>query len=541
MSEAAFDSPTADVVVVGAGIAGALIAYELARNGIKVQILEAGPRLNREDVVERYRSSWRRDLNAPYPSPPHAPAPDPLSPGAFLRSAGPDRFEGLYVRAAGGTTWHWTGITPRFLPADFELRSRYGAGDDWPIRYADLEPYYLHAERALGVAGDSRDDHGSARSGPYPMPAIAMPYADRLIARRLAPHGITFKVFPAARNSRPYDGRPACCGSNSCSPICPTGAQYSADTHVRKAEAAGARLTTDATAFDLDMDVERRITAVRYKDPAGGVHRVPGRVFVLACNGIETPRLLLMSRSERNPEGVANNRGQVGRYLMGHPMVTSSFLMPEPIWGGRGPQAVSGITSFRDGEFRRRHAASKWALTNSPDLHAYCVALIERKRDWAGIRNRLRSYASRAAGLGIEFEDLPEAANRITLSAHRRDAMGLPAPDVHYRLGEYVKAAVREAEAFHDRLLGWLGAEKLASTAAGEAWPHHIMGTTRMGNDPRTSVVDRDCRAHDFPNLYVAGSGVFTTSGTANPTLLIAALVLRLGNTLRERLRRGEL
>ena len=530
-----------DVVVVGSGVAGSLVAAELAAAGLRVHILEAGGHLERARLIDRYRSSWQRDLNAPFPRYAHAPVPDLSSREPYLLSDGPDKYWAGYVRGVGGSTWHWTGITPRFVPSDFELRTRYGVGDDWPLSYADLEPYYVRAERELGVAGDSEDDHGSPRSAPYPMLPLPMSYCDRVIARRLAVHGIQVKVWPAARNSSSYDGRPACCGSNSCSPICPTGAQYSADVHVRKARRAGAKLTTHAVAHRLEAGPDGRITAVHYKDPGGGSHRLAGRCFVLACNGIETPRLLLMSRSERTPAGVANHTDQVGRHLMGHPSFGTHFLMPEPIYAGRGPQVICGLDYGRDGSFRRHYAAAKWFVSNAIDLHAYSARVIERELDWAGIESKLIRYATHAGYIGIELETLPDPANRVRIADHERDRLGLPKPLTHYRLDEYVRQGAAQAERMVRRIVEWLGASEQELSQLGDFETSHVMGTTRMGDDPARSVVDRHCCAHDHPNLFIAGSGVFTTSGTANPTLTLSALALRLAGTLRDRLGRGEL
>ena len=177
-------SDDADVVIVGSGVAGALVGSRLARAGVRVTILEAGDRIDRGQAVARFRNSWRQDLGSPYVSPAHAPVPDGATPDGYLDQLGPVPYRAFYVRAVGGSTWHWTGITPRFLPQDFELRSRYGVGRDWPFSYAALEPYYARAEIELGVAGDSDDDHGSPRSARYPMLALPMPYGDQVCRRR---------------------------------------------------------------------------------------------------------------------------------------------------------------------------------------------------------------------------------------------------------------------------------------------------------------------------------------------------------------------
>src|SRR5579872_6438094 len=324
---------SADVVVVGSGVAGALVAYELASAGATVVILEAGPRLERGEIVENYRRNPARgDMMIPYPASRNAPHPEYSAhagglPGRnapyrkdnnYLVLKGPDAgaYAQQYIRVVGGTTWHWAAACWRLLPSDFRLKSLYGVGRDWPISYDELEPYYCRAERELGVSGpNDGSDLGSPRSQPYPMDQLPLSYNDRRFADVLNGHGFTVVSEPVARNSRSYDDRPPCCGNNSCMPICPIGAMYSGITHVEKAEKAGARLIDNAVVYRVEVDARERVSAVLYKDGDGVSHRVTGKLFVLAANGIETPKLLLISTDDRHPGGVANSSDQVGRNL----------------------------------------------------------------------------------------------------------------------------------------------------------------------------------------------------------------------------------
>jgi len=273
----ATDNP--EVVIVGAGIGGALLADKLAAQGVSVLILEAGTTVSRQDAVARYRSSWRRDPDSAYTRQPHASFPAKNEADPYLQTRGSANYWVNYLRQVGGSTWHWTGITPRFLPSDFELRSRYGVGRDWPFGYTEIEPYYVKAEHEMGVSGDSQQDSGSPRSAPYPMPPIAKPYSDQVIAGHIEKHGFKVNVAPAARNSQPYNGRPACCGNNSCTPICPIGAQYSADTHVRSAINKGARLMQNAVAYNLNVNASGNIASLDYKTPDGASHSLRARHF----------------------------------------------------------------------------------------------------------------------------------------------------------------------------------------------------------------------------------------------------------------------
>ncbi len=218
---------SADVVIVGSGVAGAIVALELAKAGIDTMMLEAGPRLQRWQITERFRSSPAKgDFQAPYPPSVHAPHPQYSPANDYVIQKGQAPYIAGYIRAVGGTTLHWNAIAPRFLPTDFKMRSEYGVGRDWPLSYDDLEPHYFRAEVEMGVAGDLADDHGSPRKDPFPMDVTPLlSYLDMRVQQVLSEKG--WKVVPdiVARNSRSYDGRPACVGNNTCAPIGPIGAQ----------------------------------------------------------------------------------------------------------------------------------------------------------------------------------------------------------------------------------------------------------------------------------------------------------------------------
>ncbi|MFY9736847.1 MAG: GMC family oxidoreductase, partial [Rhodoplanes sp.] len=300
----------ADVIVVGSGVAGSLIAWRLAEAKLKVLILDAGPRIDRTEALKLFLAARDKNINAPFPPLPSARATD------YYINAGVDIFRGTYMRGVGGSTWHWAGSVLRFRPSDFRMRSRFGVGLDWPISYQQLEPFYDEAEQALGVAGSNTETWGAPRKSHYPMPPIPPTYLDSVVAGVLGPLGMSLGIFPQARNSIFYDERPQCCGSASCVPLCPIGAKYDASVHATKAEQAGARLETDAVVYRLETDDSRRISAVFFRRPDGSAGSAKARIVVLAANAVETPKLLLMSRHDRMPKGVANSSDTVGRYLM---------------------------------------------------------------------------------------------------------------------------------------------------------------------------------------------------------------------------------
>ncbi len=522
----------ADVIIVGSGIAGALLAARLASAGAKVAILEAGQAVDREDAKQRYWSAASRQPESPYPPTPQAEHPISDNPDYWYRQVGVDKFKSTYLKVVGGTTWHWLGTCLRFVPNDFRLSSAYGRGADWPITYAELEPFYNQAEQEIDVAGDSSETLGSPRSGAYPMPAIAPTFLDKVFAQALKGSEFVVRATPQARNSVARGDRPACCGSASCIPICPIQAKYDATVHVGLAEKRGAALHEKTTATQIELGADRRVTAIRFKRWDGSEGHAFGKVFVLAAHAIEIPRLLLNSRGEAAPDGVANSSDQVGRNLMDHPAQLSWGLAPTPVWPYRGPLSTSGIENLRDGAFRKNRAAFRieigndgWSWpTGAPTSTAAELAL--RGLRGKALDNALRSQTSRHLRLTSLTEQLPDQQNRITLDPDAADMYGVPLPRIAYRLGAYVEAGLAIARDAHAQIFGRLGATQFQHGDSTEG-AGHIIGTARMGNDPKSAVVDRDLRSHDHPNLFILGSAVFPTSATANPTLTIAALSLR--------------
>jgi choline dehydrogenase-like flavoprotein len=526
-----------DVLIVGSGVAGALIACRLARAGARVTVVEAGPDIDRGVALERLEQSPVRVPEAPYESGPHAQSPATIE-DTYIRQDGPDRFRSTYLRVVGGTTWHWLGTALRLLPSDLELRSRYGVGVDWPLAYSDLSAWYDTAESELGVSGHDHDVFGPPRQKPYPMPGLPAAIGDRLMDRVAGPFGFKVRVSPQARNSQPFDGRPACCASSSCIPICPVQAKYDATVHLRKAKAAGARILPNSVAVRVDVGPDDLVIGIVIRRPDGSEARLQARQLIIAANAIEGPKLLLMSRSERFPDGVANRSGAVGRYLMDHPVQLTRALSPVPVWQRRGPQEVSAIHEMRDGHHRRRHGAFLMNVGNQgwewagPDLASLAKNFVADGRFGADLLDAVRSHASREMTLVALTEQLPDPDSRITPDFGRLDAIGVPKPRVFFRLDHYTTAALAAARKTHEELFLALGATNVGHLPYAEG-AGHIMGTTRMGADRKTSVANASGQSHDHSNLWFAGSSLFPTSGTANPTLTIAALALRTAEAIK--------
>ncbi|AOR70238.1 choline dehydrogenase [Burkholderia stabilis] len=519
----------ADVIVIGAGILGGAVAHSLARQRKSVIVLEAGPELRRADLVRAFRNYGdKSDYNGPYPDQPWAPK---SSTGRYsdhyIDSVGPILQKPSYLRLVGGTTWHWGGATWRMLPNDFRLRSLYGQGRDWPLDYDELEPWYQLAEEEIGVSGSDTDDQSGRgggpfppRSKPYPMKQQPWAYLTQEVATRVAAIGHRFVDEPNARATRPYDGRPVCAGNNNCAPICPIGAQFSGDRPVHRAVALGARLLANAVAHKIERGANGRIAAVHYMTPDGHSTRLTARAFVLAAHGVEIPKLLLMS-------GIANSSDQVGRNMMGHTGRALAMLTSVPLWPGRGPTQQGSINTWRDGAFRREHGAIRHFLDNTVPNERITRRLIDQGIVGPELDARIRADAARYLKIASYVEPLPDPANRVTLSTHR-DALGLPTPRTDYDMRDYARRALPRLLADYSAFRRAFGATDMLGDVNAWVPSSHIMGTTIMGRNPKDSVVDRDCRTHDHPNLFIASTAVHPSASVVNPTLTGYALALRL-------------
>ncbi len=394
----------ADVVIVGAGLAGSIIAYQLGLAGVKVLVLESGPEVpaNRNQYLERFYTATLKTPESPYPpvstlSPTRNPA-EQNAPRAtiadllddnwknpevsYLVQKGPLPFTSTYERVGGGTTWHWVATCLRMLPNDFKMKTLYGVGVDWPISYNDLQSAYCRAEAEIGVAANVADQAYLGITFPtnyeYPMTSIPLSLVDGSFVS--AVQGQSFQGLPlvvsptpAGRNSQPYAGRRVCAGNTNCTPICPIQAKYDATVTLNNALNTGnVRVLYKTVASKVTVAADKTVSGIEFiqyqlgDGPATGTGVAIGQRYVIAAHAIETPKLLLNSTSSAWPKGVANSSGQVGRSLADHPIYLAWGLMPEgkTVFPYRGPVSTAGIESLRDGAFRSQRAAWRIEIGN---------------------------------------------------------------------------------------------------------------------------------------------------------------------------------
>lgn len=502
----------ADLCVIGSGVAGALIAHACAGGGLDVVMLEAGPRFDRA----RRHDQMRRYLLG------YDPWPMDAARSPYVNASGFDYPLNDYrLRAVGGSTLHWSGVAQRLRESDFETRTRYGTGVDWPIRYADLEPYYLRAERELGVSGDP-SANGPARGGPFPMPAFPEGAGDALWHAAAARLGVPLERAAYAKNNlTSYDGRPACATFATCT-ICPIGAQYSADWHVLKAEATGrCTVLPDTPARRLETGSDGSVRMVHATRWDGGAVEVRARTVVVAAHAIETTRLLLMS-------GIGN-RAHLGHHLMEHWELHGLGLSDERTAPFRVGFPTLKSFHWYDGGGRQERGAIGLILHDQVNpLKAFDVS--SGRWGSALARHECDTFG-RWRAIEAMTEHLPNRDSVVDLDPVVRDPLGDPAPRFRFVSGATDRLTQDVARAAMGELFDAAGIVRAEIAEAPFGAAHH-MGTCRMSSRPEDGVVDVHGRVHGTQNLHVAGSSVFPTGGAVTPTLTIAALALRLADRI---------
>lgn len=512
-----FGNEEVDVCIVGAGAAGGVLAQRLAEAGLDVVVIEAGPYWDpatdfASDELSMQALGWQ-DTRIVGGS-------DPLTMGH--NNSG---------RGVGGGTVHFTGVFLRFHPSDFETYTRDGVGVDWPIRYQDLEPYYAQIEKEIAVSGPRHFPWG-AFSGPYPYPERDRISSNAQVFRRgCETLGIRSVVTPLSILSAPFQGRPPCINRGFCNQGCKPNSKFSTlIQHIPQAIQAGAELLSDCMVTQVETDKTGRVTGVVFHHD-GKEYRQAARYVILSNFVVETPRLLLQSTSNLFPDGLANSSGMVGKCIMPHSSHDMYALFDEEIRLYKGTPVLATTQEFYESDPSRGFARGY-------TLHAHGARPVEFAKGLAScgiwgeeLRSVLMDY-NYFARVTLVGEVLPQENNQVTL-ADEKDEYGLRRAIVDFSYGPNDNALIAHAVSMGNEILkaaGGVPKYVVPDTA-------HLMGGCRMGDDPSTSVVDADCRAHDVPNLYICSAAVFPTSGGGNPTETVMALAARTADRLLQQLK----
>ena len=521
------DDHSADVVVIGAGPAGAALTWKLADLGVDVLCVERGGwfdygSVNRDDPD--YDLRRKSELNA-NPNLRLGPDDDPIDDAD-------SSIKPMIGNAVGGGSVWWSAHVPRFRMDDFDVRSRFGVADDWPLGHADLAPHYAENEIKIGAAFVAGDPTGPDR--PYD-------------GESLPPIGAQGRQMAAAFNRLGWHWWPVdlvngatadtgiCRHAGPCDLGCAARKRQGADRiYISTAMAAGARLATGIRVQRLELDAKGRIALAKAIGPDGPL-RIRGRIFVVAANGLGTPRLLLLSASRRFPQGLANRSGMVGRGLMLHPHGRVDGRFDAPL-GFQAPGETAGIVSFEFQETRPERGfvrGVKLQVGPGPGMLALANGEFHAPMPWGAKHHAaMEERYDRWCGVTVCAEDLPENENRVLLSDHIRDRDGQPALKMIYCVSDNSRRILDYGLARADEVLREAGAIETRVTRLRDQAGFHLMGTARMGADPHRSVVNAECRCHDVENLFVTDSSVFVTSSVCNPTATAQALALRAAHTI---------
>jgi choline dehydrogenase-like flavoprotein len=523
-----------DVLIIGAGASGAALAWSLAETRMRIVCLEQGGWMNPAEYPTT-RNDWEMDRFGPFGLSPNSrgrredyPVNDDASPIKISN-----------FNAVGGSTILYAAHFPRFHPSDFRVKSLDGVADDWPLDYASLEPWYDLNARMMGVAGLAGDPAYPPKD--LPLPPVPLGKLGETLARGFNRLGWHWWPSDSAIATEEYEGRAACINLGPCIMGCAQGAKGSTDvTYWPTAIRDGAEIRTHCRVREITVDENGMASGARYVDADGTEHHQRAEIVVLACNGVGTPRLLLNSRSDRFPDGLANSSGLVGRNLMFHPYAMVTGVFGERLEGYKGPTGCSIISQeFYETDASRgfKRGYSFEMLRGMGPISTALWAMGSGRLPWGAEHHAAYDDVwDRTAGMVVICEDLPEPENRVTLDPDLVDADGIPAPKIDYTLSENSRKMLDHAVARGTEILEAAGAKETSAEAplAPAGW--HLMGTARMGVDPASSVVDPFGRSHDVKNLFIVDGSVFVTSGGVNPTNTIQALALRTGDYIKNNL-----
>jgi choline dehydrogenase-like flavoprotein len=511
------------VVVVGSGAGGGTLANELCQKGIKVVLLEAGKRYTIADFMN---DEWDSFIQLAW-------LDKRTTSGTWRVAKDFPNLPAWICKTVGGSTVHWAGASLRFQEHELRARSEYGeiAGAnllDWPLTLEELEPYYAKAEDKLGVT----------RTNGIP----GLPGNNNFKVMYNGATRIGYKDVHTGRmaiNSRARDGRPPCLQLGFCFQGCKSGAKWSTlYTEIPKAEETGLlELRPEAMALRIEHDASGKVTGVLYADAQGNQHLQKARAVCVACNSIESPRLLLNSASNMFPDGLANSSGQVGRNYMRHTTGSVYAIFEQPVRMYRGTTMAGIITDESRHDTARGFAGGYELETLSLGL-PFMAAFLEPGAWGKEFSAAMEDY-DHMAGMWIVGEDMPQESNRVTLHAEEKDQWGLPIPNVHFDDHDNDLAmrnhAYKQGRAVYDAV----GARQVFETPP---YPStHNLGTNRMSERPEDGVVDKWGQSHDVKNLFVSDGSQFTTGAAENPTLTIVSLAIRQADHIADQMGKGEI
>ncbi len=551
-----------DVVIIGSGAGGGACAWTLSKQGVNVCLLEAGPAYDYQKDYRLEHNDWEV-----YGFPEKQSSSNRQTFGEFQsldrkwsdlfswnhetgRLNKTDKrivFAYHHVRGVGGSTLHFSGEAHRMNPESMNLKTKFDVAADWPVSYAELEPYYQLAEKIIGVAGGV--DNRCWRSEPYPLPEHEWNYHSHLLKSGFAENGMNLQSNSLAILSKPYNDRPACNHCNNCTKGCPRADKGSVDvTFIRQARAFdNFTLKVEATVTQIKSTENDKVTAVTYFDSNGNEQSLTARVIVAACGAVETPRLLLNSESNHAKQGLSNDSGQLGKNFMETVFWHTNALHEEPLGSHRGipsdvvcwdfnnPDSIEGVI----GGCRFSSGVGETDLVGP-------VNYAKRVVNGWGLKHKqtMREQFGKVISIGAVGESLPHAKSFIDLDPNEKDQFGLAKARIHSFVDEmqlnrlsFMKQRCRD-------VVKASGAETIFEEYGNYDYfsATHVFGTCRMGNDAEDSVVDRFGQSHRFKNLFIADASVFPSSGGGEaPSLTIEALALRTGDRIVDLLQKKQL
>lgn len=527
-----------DFVVVGSGSAGGILARELAAAGFDTVVLEQGP--FREAADFSHDEFEVLIMNGLGGGPEAGTEQTFRSDESEVAAPAFQQPPAWYARGVGGSSVHFTANFWRLRETDFNERSVLGAIEgtnfaDWPLSYAELEPYYTRVDWEIGVSG-APGPFDSPRSKPFPMPPMPIKSSGALLEKGAEAIGFHAQPAPLAILSQPHNGRAACIHCGYCMGFgCEVGAKSSTlAAMIPQALATGrCEIRTGATVYNLLTGADGRVTEVQYMDADGNQRGQKTRAAVLAANGAETARLLLMSANSRQPEGLANSSGFVGRNLMFNSHAEVYGVFERQLNDYKGVQVTRIVHDLYESDPKRGFYGgggfdARPFLGATPILYGM-IGQNPDKPGWgAAFKDRLAHNFTRQMAILVNATSLPLDSNNVTLDPTHKDKWGRPALRITYRDHDDDLAIAEYMRGYAEQMMEAAGAiEQWSNGPEPQRGGAHLLGTCRMGDDASTSVVDRYHRSHDVPNLFVCDGSSMVSSGRGQPTMTIMALAFR--------------